>query len=210
MHTKQVDKKHYQFKDYLDKQRWMSLWHQLDEILALAPRRVIEIGPGPGLLKAMASALGIVVETLDIDPELNPDHLGSAINLPFHDDTYDVACAFQMLEHLPFKDSLKAFGEITRVARDKVIISLPDAKILWRQTINIPGIGEQFFWIPRPRWALKKHRFDGQHFWEINKAGYELPQVIEALETAGNAKLEKTYRVDQNPYHRFFVFTKNQ
>lgn len=206
MYQKQVDEQHYCFPKYIHKRRWMSLWHQVDEILAIQPERVLEIGPGPGLFKVVASAFGIKVETLDLDPDLNPDHLGSATDLPFVDDAYEVVCAFQVLEHLPFEDSLEAFREMTRVARDKVIISLPDAKIVWPQTLYIPKLGYRNFMISKPQLGLQKHQFNGEHYWEINKLGYKLDRVIEALELAGNTKLEKTYRVNEYPYHRFLVF----
>jgi len=112
---KQVDKSHYKFRSYVHKRRWASMWHQLDEVLSLQAASVLEIGPGPGILKAMAALFDTRVETLDIDPELRPDHVASASDLPFADRAYDVVCAFEMLEHVPYEKSLSIFGELARV-----------------------------------------------------------------------------------------------
>jgi hypothetical protein len=106
---KQVDHSHYAFHKYMSRARWASVWHQLDEVLRLAPASVLEIGPGTGVFKAAATAFGLQVQTLDPDPELKPDFVGSALALPLADAAVDLSCAFQVLEHLPYADSMKAF-----------------------------------------------------------------------------------------------------
>jgi hypothetical protein len=203
--TKQVSSSHYAFDLYLDKPRWTSVWHQLDEVLKLRPGRVLEVGPGPGVFKQVAAGFGVRVETIDIDPELGPDHVGSATSLPFVDDTFDVVCAFQMLEHLPFDVSMKAFGEMMRVAQRHVVISLPDAQPAWRYMLHVPLLGQLSVTLRIPFWKAV-HRFDGEHYWEINKKGYALARVVRELEKYG--RLAGTYRVPENAYHRFFVFDK--
>lgn len=203
---KQVDKSHYEFGRYVTKQRWASMWHQLDEVMKLRPERVLEVGPGPGVFKAMAGLFGVHVETLDIDQELKPDHVASVFDMPFEDSSFDVVCAFQMLEHLPFDQSLRAFREIARVASRAVVISLPDAATRWPMSIYVPKVGPVAFSVPRPRLYWPKHEFDGEHYWEINKAGYPLKRVVEALAETGSVKLDHTFRVHEFPYHRFFVF----
>lgn len=204
--TKQVDKTHYEFHRYMSKARWNSVWHQLDEVLRLKPERVLEIGPGPGVLKHMAGLYGVQVETLDLDPELKPDHVGSATALPFSDGSFDVVCAFQMLEHLPYEQSLCAFAEMVRVSRSNIIISLPDAKPVWRYLAHIPKFGVIDRLISRPFSRAHAHQFDGEHHWEINKLGYELAKITEDL--THFAALRKCWRVPENPYHRFFMFER--
>lgn len=201
---KQVDKSHYEFSRYMHKARWNSVWHQLDEVIRLKPGSVLEIGPGPGVFKNMASLFGVKVETLDIDPELRPDHVGSATALPFDDNTYDVVCAFQILEHLPYDVALKAFKEMVRVSRGHVVISLPDAKPVWRYHFYIPKLGVFDWLLSRPFHRMQRHHFDGEHHWEINKHGYHLSRVLEDFGAA--CSLTKTYRVVENPYHRFLSF----
>lgn len=205
---RQVDRSHYEFRKYVHKPRWASMWHQLDEVIRLEPNRVLEIGPGPGLFKVTALALGVAVETLDIDPNLEPDHIASVFTMPFEDSAYDVVCAFQVLEHLPFEKSKMAFSEMARVAKKAIVISLPDAATRWPVSIHIPMIGLIDFLIPKPRLVAPQHVFDGEHYWEINKKGYSLEKIINEFSSSAPLKLEKTYRVTENPYHIFFVFIK--
>jgi len=106
--------------------RWASLWHQLDEVMQLGPATVLEIGPGKGVFKHLSSIFDLKVETLDIDSDLEPDHIGSAIDLPFDDKSFDLICAFQILEHLPYELALQAFREMACVSNRSIIISLPD------------------------------------------------------------------------------------
>jgi 16S rRNA A1518/A1519 N6-dimethyltransferase RsmA/KsgA/DIM1 with predicted DNA glycosylase/AP lyase activity len=71
----------------MSKARWSSVWHQIDELSRLKPDNILEIGPGPGIFKNVAHLFGFKVETLDLDPELKPDHVGSATALPFEANT---------------------------------------------------------------------------------------------------------------------------
>lgn len=203
---KQVDKQTYEFARYMSKERWASMWHQLDEVQKLKPESVLEIGPGPGLFKTLAASFGLSVQTLDLDPDLNPDHVGSATEMPFRDATYDVVCAFQMLEHLPYDYALKAFGEMVRVSRANIVISLPDARQALQYKVYLPKLGTKSLLVPRPMTRAKLHAFDGEHHWELNKRNYSLNRVIRDLST--RARLLKTFRVFENPTHRFFVFEK--
>ncbi len=97
----------------------------------------------------------------------------------------------------------QAFGEMARVSRRHVIISLPDARPVWRYQVHIPKFGPCDFFIPRPLFKAPMHKFDGEHYWEINKRGYPLSRVIADL--SRHMQLVKTYRVFENSYHRFFI-----
>jgi ubiquinone/menaquinone biosynthesis C-methylase UbiE len=201
---KQVDKSHYEFHKYMDKRRWSSVWHQIDEVIRLNPRSVLEIGPGAGVFKNTAYLFGVKVETLDLDPELMPDYVGSATALPFGDGTFDVVCAFQMLEHLPYESALVAFKEMARVSRKDIVISLPDSKAVWRYSLQVPKFGDFKFLFPKPFAKPRVHEFDGEHHWEVGKKDYSLEKVI--ADFSAVCPLASTYRVHDNPYHRFFIF----
>jgi predicted SAM-dependent methyltransferase len=204
---KQVDKTHYQFKQYMLKERWISTWHQLDEVMSLNPSSVLEIGSGPKIFKVIFSYFSISIETVDIDLELKPDYVASATKLPFKDNSYDCVCSFQMLEHLPYEQALQAFGEMSRVARKNIVVSLPDAKRVLHFMIQLPKIGLLAFNIPILAAMPKIHKFDGQHYWEINKRNYPLEKIANDF-SLKNVHLLKTYRVGEHPYHRFFIFEK--
>ena len=52
------------------------------------------------------------------------------------------------------------------------------------------------------------HKFDGEHYWELNKVSYSLEKVLRDF--SEHAALINTYRVPENPYHRFFIFECKQ
>ena len=201
---KQVDRSHYEFGSYMSKGRWNSVWHQLEETMSLNPRSVLEVGPGPGTFKSIGKSFGLDIKTFDLDPDLEPDFVGSATSMPLSDDQFDIVCAFQVLEHLPYEDALLAFAEMARVSNSHIILSLPDAKPVWRYRIFVPKFGNIDRLIARPFWKPVEHKFDGQHYWEVNKLGYDLDKIQRDFSAYG--KLIKSYRVAENPYHRFFVF----
>ncbi len=222
MHNKQVDKTHYEFRKYMGKKRWISVWHQLDEVLSLNPSSILEIGPGPGVFKSMIELFleeipaqgdpnitngGGKIQTVDIDPELKPDYVASATDLPLENNSFDCVCAFQMLEHLPYDEALKAFMEMVRVSKRHVVISLPDAMKLYPYSMYIPKLGVRHFFIPRPRLKPKEHQFNGEHHWEINRRGYPLKKIIQDF-CSNDIGVLRTYRIREHLYHRFFVFEK--
>ena len=65
----------YKFHQYDYKDRWVSYWHQIDEVLKLEPKTVLEIGIGNGLVTEYLKKHGVEVKTLDIEKKLNPNFL---------------------------------------------------------------------------------------------------------------------------------------
>ncbi|MDE1875180.1 MAG: class I SAM-dependent methyltransferase [Patescibacteria group bacterium] len=201
---KQVDKKHYSLGSYVHPERFASYSYQLREIEKASPRSVLEIGVGDGVIgDYMRRNTDISYTSVDIDPELKPDVVGSVLELPFADGSYDVVCAFEVLEHIPFESFGAAVAEMTRVARSRVFISVPHFGPPLRFLFKMPKFGLKFSWkIP----YHPKHEWNGQHYWEIGKKGYPVKAVREVLEKHG--RLVGDYVPFESQYHHFFILEK--
>lgn len=206
-HQVQVEPNHYFNKIYDSKDRFISYWHQIDEIIKLNPKKLLEIGVGNGFVSKYLKDRKVNVTTLDIDKRLNPDVVGNVLNIPFADNSFDVVSCCEVLEHLPYENFKNALSEILRVTSDYMILSLPDTNRAYYLHIQIPKIGtfERLILLPRIKNPI--HKFDGEHYWEIGKKNYSLYKIIRDIKETG-FKIKKTYRVFENPYYRFFILSK--
>jgi hypothetical protein len=50
-------------------------------------------------------------------------------------------------------------------------------------------------------------RIQKEHYWKIGKAGYPSSKIINDIQKPG-LKIDKTYRVFEHPYPRFFILKK--
>ena len=88
---------------------------------------ILEIGSG-----CLGLALYTSNEVIGVDKNTSGPRLPnmtlincSALNLPFPDNSFDLVCSLDMLEHLPANTRQRAVMEICRVARKMAIISVP-------------------------------------------------------------------------------------
>jgi len=203
---KQVDKKHYQFGKYTKLDRWVSYYYQIKEVLLSAPKTILEIGVGEGVLRDyVRSHGGATYTSLDVAEDLHPDVIGSVLALPFKESSFDVVCAFEVLEHLPFSDFEKALQELSRVSKGKVILSLPHFGPPIKFLCKIPFLREIAFAVKIP--FLKTHVFDGEHYWEIGKRGYSSQYLRSVVKKY--FLLEREFVPFENQYHHFFVLKKH-
>jgi 2-polyprenyl-3-methyl-5-hydroxy-6-metoxy-1,4-benzoquinol methylase len=125
--------------------RLMAGFHgALDELWdKAAPKSLLDVGCGEGVLTAgWAERLGdgrVVGIDLD-DPKLRAEwakrsrpnldfRVEEATSLSFADDEFDLACAIEVLEHVPEPEATLA--EMGRVARRHLLVSVP-REPLWR------------------------------------------------------------------------------
>jgi 2-polyprenyl-3-methyl-5-hydroxy-6-metoxy-1,4-benzoquinol methylase len=125
--------------------RLMAGFHRdLDDLFArAAPQSLLDVGCGEGVLTAQwAQRLqtGHVVGVDLEDPKLRAEWSRRALpnlsfqavdatELPFEDDSFEVACAIEVLEHVP--DPERTLAEMVRVAQRWVLVSVP-REPLWR------------------------------------------------------------------------------
>lgn len=192
---------------YDKKEQFCSYWHQIDEIIKCAPQNFLEIGVGNKFLYEYLLKAKVKAVSLDINKDLLPDVVGNVLKIPFKNNTFDIIGCFEVLEHLPFKNFLNALLELYRVAKNKVIISLPDVSKYFLLNLSLPfyGVVKRIF---TPHIYLKKsNKVCKEHYWEIGLKNYNLYKIISKIKQA-NFVIEKNYRVYENPYHRFFILKK--
>ncbi len=112
------------------------------------PRRVLDIGAGVGGFLPELSGLGQRVHFTEFDPEA----LGAASArsvahgvraraeaLPFRDESYDLACLFDVVEHVA--DDARALDEVARVLRPGglVVLSVPAHPWLFSRNDVVAG-----------------------------------------------------------------------
>lgn len=152
---------HYFNRKYDSKGDFISHWHQINELMELKPNSLLEIGIGNGVVSSYLKQRGLRVTTMDIDKRLNPDYVGSVLDMPFVDDSFEAIGCFEMLEHLPYERFPKALTEIHRGSSRYAGLSLPDSTRAYRLDVQIPKIGELRKLIPLPRLEAPVHKFDG-------------------------------------------------
>jgi ubiquinone/menaquinone biosynthesis C-methylase UbiE len=161
----------------------------------------LELGGDKVFGNFLKSNTDVSYQSLDVAEDLKPDVVGSILALPFAENSFDIACAFEVLEHLPFEEFDKALSELARVARTHVVISVPHFGPMISFSLKIP-------FIPLVRFAFKipfpkKHVFNGQHYWEIGKSGYSVLKIREALTKYGS--ITSDHVPFNSPYHHFFT-----
>jgi len=202
MFKPQVPREHY-FKDYDTKERWISYWYQINEVLKTRPEKVLEVGIGNKTVSDYLRKLGITVVTADVDKSLEPDYVCSVTELSkyFNENEFDTVLCAEVLEHIPFEYFEKALEELWKVSKMYVILSLPHFGVGFSLSLKIPLLKRINITVKIP--LPLRHVFDGQHYREVGKKGYSLGKILKILSKL--FYIEKTYIVPENPYHKFFI-----
>lgn len=194
----QVSAEHYDFEKYDDRERWMSYWHQIRAVLAVRPKRVLEIGPGSGVFRSYLQRAGVEVRTLDIDPGRDVDFVADVTKLDATlpaGETFDAICAFQILEHIPFAEFEHALAGLAKRSRAHVFISLPyrGLRIRWAFWWGdyMLTLGHKFM-LP---WH---HKPIPEHYWELGYP-YTAGKITKILRR--HFTVESRGFVRENPYH---------
>jgi Methyltransferase domain len=200
----QVSHDHY-LGDYLNLPRMISYWYQAKVVRDCGGARALEIGLGMGLTTWILRRWGLDVSTLDVDPELRPSIVGDLRRMPFADNAYDTILIAEVLEHLPFEQFDEALAELRRVSAKSLIITLPCPLVGFNVGLNLPILDPIFLSLGFRQ--LSKPRFDGQHYWELDRRGYPKRRIRRHIRDAG-FEIVREFRPGLSLYNYFFVLEK--
>ena len=192
------------WKKYESAERWTSYYTQVDEVLHFQGKTCLEVGVGNGIVSDALKRQGLDVITLDIDPALAPDVVGSVERILLPDVSVDVSLCAEVLEHLPFEKFEACIKELARVSRLGLVLSLPHWGYTSRVILDLPGLPPL-----RAAWKLPIKKIlspGGVHFWEIGRADYPLSRITKILRQ--HFSLEKDWLSPWMPYHHFFRLRK--
>lgn len=196
-------------KGYDTWRRFISYFYQIDTLVSLEPKNILEIGIGNGLVSNQLKYYGFDVTTCDFDEHLKPDVVGDIRNLPFKNASFDAVACYEVLEHLPFEDFQNALKELHRVSKRHVVISFPYiTSNLFAYFRLFPRTNTRFFFFRLYERSRTVHKFDGQHYWEMGKKGYGKALISEIIDKSGfHIRNEFTPFVH---FHYFFVLEKKE
>ncbi len=211
-YQKQVESEHYDFKKYVHLDRWISYYYQIKEVTDLASRlekkslTILEIGVGNKITTSVLKQLGHKVKTLDIDPSLKPDYVGTLPDLKVvRGKHFDCVLSFEVLEHIKSSDVELALKNIGKIS-DNVIISVPNKGLSLSFTIKFWFFKPLSIFLSFPT-SFMKYKFNGEHYWEIGTKNTNLPWLVKIINNSGFVIINN-YRLSENPYHRFMVLEK--
>jgi len=207
---------------YDSKERFNSYWHQINEIVNLNPNNILEIGIGSKFLADYLEKHNFDVTIVDIEREIHglysPDVQANMISLPFCEECFEVVTAFEVLEHIPFKNVEEALNELYRVSNSYVIISVPDVRAYLKTNLEFTFFlkHKKLLVFPLNQLIFKSglNKLIGgreepeasSHYWEIGRKNYPLKRIKRKIKKA-NFEILKDYRIYEL-HHHFFLLKK--
>lgn len=198
--------------DYDDLMHFVSYFYQSRLILESGVQEVLEVGAGGHTVSDYLRRRGIRVLTCDNDPGVQADAVGDIRNLPFEDGQFEATAAFEVLEHLPWKDVSGALAELHRVSRWFVFLSVPYITPYWEAVFRFPLVrkltGKPYLdcFVRLPFGGFR--RCSPSHQWELGLKGYSLRQFREKLTPF--FRIERQVRPVLHPLHHFFVLSRRE
>ena len=206
-----------------NEKKFLTYFYQLNEILNLPKSKVkniLEVGKGKGIFDNLVRLYDYEVKTLDLDSSNQPDIVGDIRSIPLDDNSIDLVCAFEVLEHLPFEYFEIALKEMRRCSKSYVYLSLPSP-------VNHISFHFQFFSFQRflsrlsccfrffkvlptfmpdkkKQTNLKEHEKKNPHYWEVGRKSYPKKKVFHVIERCG-LEVVKHFHNPSHPYHFFIM-----
>jgi ubiquinone/menaquinone biosynthesis C-methylase UbiE len=203
--------------------RFLSYFFQIELIEATRPKSILEIGCGGGTLGLLLKQRNYNYKSCDLNPKLKPNYIADIRKLPMKANSFDVVCAFEVLEHLPFSDFVSALKELKRVSKKYVIISIPYSCLyisfslqftfltILKPLFNLLKIKPNtpiYFNLLIPTFFLRKYGLSKSHCWEMGRKGFSKSEIKKRIKESG-LFLEKEFSRIHFAYNYFFVLRKS-
>ncbi|MBD2297079.1 glycosyltransferase [Nostoc sp. FACHB-190] len=149
----------------------------LADIISMIPQdtqSILDVGCGNGLI---TNFLPEAIHVVGVDPSeealktVNREkYVGSIINLPFADNSFDLVMANDVIEHLPDEIYLQGIAELFRVASRYVLIAVPHTEQLEKSFTKCADCGKVYHINHHQRSFREKELIDLCHKeWKVNE-----------------------------------------
>ena len=207
---------YYDFGRYVTKERMLTFWYQLKEVLSKKPGNLLEIGIGSKIVSGVIRELGIDLTTVDINPTLKLDYVVAVQNLSdkFKPASFDLILCARVLHHIPFSDFEIAIRQMAEITKKYVILTLPTDDLRLYFSMRITSRRSIIYSLKLPlfikRVTLRLLRKDKTYYsklWKIDASkDYSLSKIKKVIENY--FIIEKSYPVPEDRSHFIFVLMK--
>ncbi len=207
---------YYDFEHYVSKERMITYWHQVNEILLKGPSDVLEVGIGSRIVASILRSFNVRVTTADINPALSPDVVTPIAGLDEHFKKGQfpfVLCA-RVLQHLPFADFEASIERLGQVSSQYLLLTLPVETLRLYVRLRATGGRPKTLAIPLPlfiKTMLSGRSADEedrkQNFWKIGQTRETSLANVKSI-LSRQFSIEKTYQVPEDMSHAFFLLRK--
>ncbi len=195
---------------YFSNEQFISFTEQLRLVHRLKRTNILEIGIGNGIVSDFLRKAGFNVTTLDINPNLNPDIVGSVTDLVdiFQQQRFDIILCAEVLEHMAFDRFEQAISNIAGITNEYAILTLPRCqKIILDIQFNIkipklPYIQKGLFL------SIPSSKIPREHHWELDSSKETKRKEIETILKKHFTILDSG-RFRFRPYHHYFILKKH-
>lgn len=201
---KQVAFEFYNFNNYVNRKRWMSYYHQVNEVIKSNSKTCLVIGKGDGIVPAILQHCGLDVDTFDYEDQMKPTYLGDIRKIhEIVDREYDCIVCCQVLEHIEYEYFESVIESLRRICKKRLILSLPEIMLLLSIDIYVPGIKDKGAYITIPRFWKKRTRRGGQHMWEVGLKGKGKKKIKRII--SKHFRIIRDYNAGGNLYNWFII-----
>ena len=195
----------------IDLSNWFRYYHIIKEVIALKPKKILEIGAGNEIVKNCLKDFTEDYKVMDINTKLEPDILSDLRKFKSElKEKFDCLICAEVLEHMPFNDLEKNLSNIYEYLKKggRAIITIPHRRA--RMMVITPLSYQKAKIIELPSWLKssfksffkqimqKKVWIDPHHCWEIGDGKVKRKDVEEIMKKTGFEieKLKKLLQVD--------------